>query len=67
MRDKGKRGENIKISSLMMRHGVKKVPYVSVLFSAQDSADVPWDVEHWREVLCLREGVEKLIWNTVIL
>ena len=42
----------MKISSPVTRYGDKKVPYVSVLFSAQDSADTPWAVEHWRSPVC---------------
>lgn len=48
--------ENIKISSLITSYAVKKVPCVSVLFSAQDHADNPWDMEHWRSPVCKGMG-----------
>lgn len=35
-----------KISSLVAKQEIKKVLFLPVLFSAQSTADIPWDVEY---------------------
>ena len=61
MRDKGR---NMKISSLVIRQEIKKILYVCVLFSEQDTADISWDVKHWTSPV-FKEWVEEHLGGSV--